>query len=1218
MKKLLLLASLMLGGGGVFAQDWATAQWEAPEFPAATENVEDIVGEKIFLYNKDAGGFLRGYGTWGSRAGVDTSGIDTVIIQKPFKTSVANGTTASNIDEQYYPYWMDEDSWNGKSYIIQNYASHIGAPRWDEMFYKLFGFDEIWIDRQANALVNTSFFWDIEKSENDSYYIKSSKSVPLLRYWDELAVNEGLATENEDGTVTNLADILGGERLGVNLDDTSRGLCFEGLDANIAYGWSFVTIEAYKAADKASLYEEVKRYNTAVTLKLKIDAGVAKCPEADFSQPKNTYNNTASSIDELNEAIELVNQIIIAYQEGLATPDNPADMSDAIVNGTFDTDASGWKGTAFGHDSECAEHYNKNYHTWQNITNLPVGLYAVSVRGIYRAGLTADDWETRDNPQMRNAVFYATSGTDSLVATLVSLSSVATDIAGLSTATVGDDALYVPENMPTFANFNNAGLIPEIKIIVPVFDGTLRIGIQKTKSVNRDWTIVDDFELKYYGNSQEAYYAWRDQAVENAPTVESFIPDEETYYTYSYLAAYEEAVSGVKNTTEIETLSSKITAIQSTADSLSVNIDAWKTYMLAVESISNEIYSQDLVGDSANFLSDYFISEDEPGDYPNGGHLYIIEQRTISTNALNEECDYLRHLLETAIRTGVQDGSDATNMLVNPSFADGWKGWTNSSGGTPTGNVGGEAFYPNVEVFNGVVDVCQTVNDVPAGIYSVSIQAFERPKDNGSYDGTEESKVFVFMNDFQSPIMNIVDNALPVDEAITEGSGQNCLVSNDYKFNDTHYVPNGMKGASYAFAGGSASYPAGTRYLNKCYGIVGDDGVMKIGLTSNGVNAHWTLWANFRLTYEGKNDDAMAEILTATIEKAYTYLDGTSGTITNPVTVVLLNAISASEDVDGYDACYAAYVTLNKVIADAETNIEAYAELLTAVEKMKTTYEATLTTATQEALDLCDEMTAKANESMDLDTDEVKALTEEVKYAAAALIVPIVEGASDDNPVDMTSVIINADFTNGADDGSWTYEKNGGNGPKFDNAFDGSGFEFWNGTVANLAFDIYQVLLALPEGKYALTADLTNSLNGQNQGANGGRVHLYAMVFDETGSTTYAVPVEIQSEDANIYNKTYEVVFDVPAGAKVQVGAKTVGTMDARWVVGDTFTLKYFGSASSKENSGDSTPIESVENADSVVPVAVYNISGTRVATPVKGINIVRMSDGTVKKVLIK
>lgn len=49
-----------------------------------------------------------------------------------------------------------------------------------------------------------------------------------------------------------------------------------------------------------------------------------------------------------------------------------------------------------------------------------------------------------------------------------------------------------------------------------------------------------------------------------------------------------------------------------------------------------------------------------------------------------------------------------------------------------------------------------------------------------------------------------------------------------------------------------------------------------------------------------------------------------------------------------------------------------------------------------------------------------------------------------------------------------------------------------------------------------------------------------------------------------------------------------------------------------------STGIENVNNSSEATVVARYNVNGVQIAAPVKGINIVKMSDGTTRKVLVK
>ena len=49
----------------------------------------------------------------------------------------------------------------------------------------------------------------------------------------------------------------------------------------------------------------------------------------------------------------------------------------------------------------------------------------------------------------------------------------------------------------------------------------------------------------------------------------------------------------------------------------------------------------------------------------------------------------------------------------------------------------------------------------------------------------------------------------------------------------------------------------------------------------------------------------------------------------------------------------------------------------------------------------------------------------------------------------------------------------------------------------------------------------------------------------------------------------------------------------------------------------ESTPVNTLKAADTV-PQTIYSVDGRKISTAEKGINIVRMNDGTVKKVLVK
>ena len=545
------------------------------------------------------------------------------------------------------------------------------------------------------------------------------------------------------------------------------------------------------------------------------------------------------------------------------------------------------------------------------------------------------------------------------------------------------------------------------------------------------------------------------------------------------------------------------------------------------------------------------------------------------------------------------EGGDVTNLLVNPGFTNKGEGWTLGSGCKP------DFKWDEAEVYganHGHVDIYQTLSGVNPGIYSISVQAFERPDWKENVTGEEESKVFLYMGDLETPVQSIAADL-----------GETQLQANDYFYTSpdgtrSGYFPDNMEGARLAFDAG--------RYVQECYGIVGEDGIMKIGLTSHGVVPHWVLFDNFKLTFWGKNIEAMTEVLTGKHENAEEYLDTYGSEMTQPAYNALNDALVAAEaavDSEDFDLMSAALSAIAKATIAAGENRTAVTELTSALDALDVAlidYEAT---ATEEALTNAVALPEKfgGDALMALTTEEVKAAVEEVKAATAALKIPnTVADASDENPVDLTALIVNADFSDAKN--GWSETFGGGNKGAY-----GNGYEYWNGSASALSFDLNQTIKVIPAGKYTLGASLANSYNGQSHGTNGGRAVLYASVIVGNDTTDYSVAVEPQEDNCDVQN-VYEVTFDVPADALLAVGIKTHGTMDARWFAYSNFTLTYFGTESAKENSGDYTPIEGIEENNVVAPVAIYNLAGSRVNNLTKGINIVKMSDGSVKKVLVK
>ena len=150
---------------------------------------------------------------------------------------------------------------------------------------------------------------------------------------------------------------------------------------------------------------------------------------------------------------------------------------------------------------------------------------------------------------------------------------------------------------------------------------------------------------------------------------------------------------------------------------------------------------------------------------------------------------------------------------------------------------------------------------------------------------------------------------------------------------------------------------------------------------------------------------------------------------------------------------------------------------------------------------------------------------------------------------DVTDFINNWDFWgcfNGAANfNGWTAEApNGGNVQKLGD----SDVEYWIGTPANGAFDYYQTVTELPEGRYAITASMFST---QGSGPNGN-----AGVYGTSNSTTAFAGVTIDSNNEN--HNTYSTDIFVNNG-ELRLGVKNIGTLTAKWFGVDWIKLNYMG-----------------------------------------------------------
>ncbi|MBO7581496.1 MAG: CotH kinase family protein [Bacteroidaceae bacterium] len=184
------------------------------------------------------------------------------------------------------------------------------------------------------------------------------------------------------------------------------------------------------------------------------------------------------------------------------------DVTDSyIINPRFDNNdvTTGWKGTSFGayNPVENAEHYQKTYDSYQELSGLDAGKYRVSLNAFYRYGNSDSDYSTyitNDYESSQHARLYARSNIGYYDSPIVLTSSAAIDKSlGGNTKLVGSQGLYIPDNMEAADYWFKAGYYNNYVDCEVGDEGILTIGIRKDVYIGSDWTCLDNWKLEYWG-----------------------------------------------------------------------------------------------------------------------------------------------------------------------------------------------------------------------------------------------------------------------------------------------------------------------------------------------------------------------------------------------------------------------------------------------------------------------------------------------------------------------------------------------------------------------------------------------------------------------------------------------------------------------------------------------------------------------------------------------
>lgn len=527
----------------------------------------------------------------------------------------------------------------------------------------------------------------------------------------------------------------------------------------------------------------------------------------------------------------------------------------------------------------CAESWRSTFTISQIVRDLPAGHYQLSAQGFYQR------YEGTD------AAPYIFAGD-----------------ARVELPTISGNE----NSMVTASNSFQAGkyVIPPVRFNL---DKTTDLEIGFHSSSNKFWCIWDNVQLMSYSDVGEYARKLFSEVIYPIQGLANTTKRQEYELAYNNLKTFVDNIIQDDGTT-FDEVDEQFAEFAVAEESLKSSISVWKKYEVAankakklyIQITSQEgIYKPNTSLDALNLYVNSSASAGMPGTtaygytFANGNSAYITENTSLDSEGINSEIVFLESLMNDVKKKSVQDGMDVSFLLVNPDFTEsdgaGWNGVNDI-----TAINGGLSGWPCAEAYEKAsFDLYQVVENAPAGLYVISVNAFYRPAPNGSWTGQEDVPVEIYMGSISNPIQHISADPVVNDLSYNANSGRyengtyakngtnvyfwdgNSAVTDadkesiwregnlnededvreiirqsvsytangrylpDYNW-DGKLVPNGMDGASIAFSAG--------RYPMSVYGNVEDEGngtgTLRIGIRSTGP-IHWALWSNFRLKLLG-------------------------------------------------------------------------------------------------------------------------------------------------------------------------------------------------------------------------------------------------------------------------------------------------------------------------------------------------------------------------------
>ncbi|MBR0202636.1 MAG: hypothetical protein IJQ44_09270 [Bacteroidaceae bacterium] len=1219
-QRLLSVAAALALTVGAFAQSWtAPVAPDKPLSPAEAlmqKAADPVDGGNYYIMNVGEGQFLTGANVWATQISLTSNATPSMQITTVLQQTEDNRTfvfqRTNDAADTFYGDHGRENGYNppaGRNHLFRS-----GSDGYVDM------------NNQGGD------WFTITKNDNTGYYYIQS-SIDQGKF-------ENAATEYAGST---------GAGLYVKFTCTIE-------DPNIE--WIFLPVESIDLdvqqqlddyLGKMEIYNAAFEYYTAqLNLYTKLNEAVKY--GVDYAAASAVYTKADPTLEELNAAYAAiapaVNRAIVLASISESSEENPIEITDfVLVNPDFTQgNVDGWTVAKMGENlgyqnnqvyttEETGVSLNQFIEAWyptskgalgdgglsQSLIGLPAGRYRLECDAIA-------SWQESNETEVTGVYLYYDNG---------------------SYIIHSEQSLYTLNGKPQHFEFEFD------------YDGAdaMTIGLM-TKNTNANWVAADNFKLFAIGEVQTpATYTALSALLNDASEIFSNVEYAQATLKNACEQAIATATDLVQSTPDkdkTEQYQNAYTTLSQATEDLRASIAAYKNFAALIEKME----ADDLAyADKAGYEEYVSTIEDLLDPYTSA-----LENGTYTTEQIDQAIADFQPLLKATVKKAFDDAVAAGKVLAEPlditvlfdemeipyttsqaAYAgEIWKEINND------GNF--KTNYGTAEVWNSHSFNVYRELQLPAGKYTVTAKGFYRESANDSnypsYINQEISGfTYLYAGNGQKQLTNVAEIAV-------EEAPENWTSPAEIEVEEgvSVFIPNNQFTAHEVFTDKDFA----EKCLTSVSTVLSADGALRFGIKGDGLQDNqWSVWADFHIYFnvaQASDLDPDIESLIAQVEPMLDEieiegLNGPGGVAMGKTK--LSDALAqgkAALNSDNADVKNAAITALNEALAYAEKSIELGVKITNTFSDYQekenqldpsfvSNYEGFATLMNDIETAMYDE----AFESNEQIEGWLEALPSE--WLNYILGWTALDAATIDNPVDLTTIIENADFSATDHTQGWTIETEAtsGNRGTYENEF----LEFWN---VNAGWKIYQDLPKLREGFYTLQVDgcyraagttaATDSLKNDNVKQNviffAGTMSTPLMAWTDAKGAIFSKLADAQNEYPDLTGNQFNYVvendttfFTAPNNRAQMLSFTNIGRYANSLNFGYTSGSFRFGLLQNVVYDNDWTPfghfrlyylgteapdaVKSIDAADASILAGkeIYNLAGQKVGKAQKGIYII-------------